>query len=320
MSKDLPAALAEENKGLDALLDSLEMGPEVPSPEVPAPAPEAPVATPTAVETLEDDAQPLVKPDLEKQLERADHRYRTLEGMMKADRKRQAEIISELEQQLAAQRVAEAEAPLDVGALLTEEEAAQFGEEGIRVLEKLAGAIAVKEVSKKALEVEQQLRDMQKRVDHAEAATEGNTTWDLVEKINPGSKEINASDQGWFAFLETVDPVSGSLYRDIGQAAASVNDIQRLSQLIDTYRTAANLAKPAIPVKPNQAPVALKNNDGNRQLESDKRVYSQEEIREFYDHRARNIRKGMTANLTEEQILALEVDIDAALEDGRVRL
>ena len=162
---------------------------------------------------------------------------------------------------------------------------------------------------------------MQKRVDHAEAAGEGNTTWDLVEKLNPGSKEINAKDQGWFAFLTEVDPVSGSLYRDIGEAAAGVNDAQRLSELIDIYRLSANLVKPVIPVKPNQAPVAPLNNDGNNNVpESQARFYTQDEIREFYDNRARGLRTGITAGLTAEQVEALEADIDAALEEGRVTL
>lgn len=317
--QDLPTAVAEENAGLDALMDSLEKG-VVPSPEVPAIAPEVPVAPVAPVETPVDDPPTPAPTDLEKELAKSQQRFNTLEGMMKADRKRSVEIIDGLERQLAARVVAEVEAPLDIGSLLTEDEVGQFGEEGIAVLEKLAGAIADKAISKKSLEVEQKLAEMQRRVEQAEAAGSGNTTFDFVEKINPGAKDINEKDQGWFDFLETVDPVSGSRYLDIGNAAAKVNDVQRLSQLIDIYRLSANLAKPVIPVKPSQTPVVPKNDGNNPVPLAEKRSYSQDEVREFYDNRIRGLKKGITANLTSEQIEALELDIDAAMEEGRVIL
>jgi hypothetical protein len=315
---DVPKSVADADQELDALLEGLEKG-SVPDPEVPAPTPETPVTGQPKVETPVDDPPEPPKPGLEKQLEKAEQRYRTLEGMMKADRKRQAEIIEGLQEQLAAQKAAEVEAPLDVASILSEDEMAQFGEDGVRVLEKLAGAIAAKEVSKKALEVERRLNDMQKRVDHAEASSEGNTTWDLVEKINPGAKQINASDHGWFAFLEEPDPVSGTSYRDIGQAAASVNDIQRLSELIDLYRESANLVKPVIPVKPSQNVHVAPPNDGNSP-QSAKREYTQDEVRDFYHARALGKESPMTKGLNADQLQALEADIDAAMEEGRIKL
>jgi GTPase SAR1 family protein len=317
MSKDLPNAIADNDKQLDELLLQLEKG-EVPVPEVAA-TPENP--TPEAkVDTPEDDPKPKAKPDLETELGKAQARYKTLQGMMTADANRSKDIIEELKEQLAANRVAQVEAPLDVSTILTQDEVDTFGEEGVKVLEKLAGAIATKEISKATLEVEQKLEAMRKRVEQAEATTGGNTTWDRVEKINPGALEINKSDQGWFEFLETADPVSGRLYRDLGEAAANVDDLQRLSELIDIYRLSANLAKPAIPVKPAQTATKVPTNDGNRQRASEKRTYSQEEVREFYDHRARGIGKGITANLNAKQLEALEADIDAAMEEGRVTL
>jgi hypothetical protein len=318
MSKDVPNAIAENDKELDALLEKLEKGPEVPSPEAP-PATEGLQAPEIKVDTPVDNPPSTVTPDLADKLEKAEQRYKTLQGMMTANDHRNREIIEGLKEQVEANRVAQVEAPLDVSSILTEEEAAEFGENGVIVLEKLAGAIAAKEISKASLEVEQKLEAMRMRVEQAEAASTGNTTWDLVERINPGAMEINATDPGWFAFLDTADPISGRLYRELGQAASQVNDIQRLSELIDAYRLSANLAKPSIPVKPNQASSAPQN-DGNRQPQSDKRTYSQDEVREFYDHRARGVRKGITANLNAEQLTALEADIDAAMEEGRVKL
>jgi len=317
MSKDLPKSVADADKELEALLDSLETG-EVPSPEVPAPTPEAQADPQAAVDTPVDDPVP-AKPDLESQLEKSNARYKTLQGMMTANAERSREIIEGLKEQVAANKAAQVEAPLDVDSILSEEEKAEFGEKGVAVLQKLASAIATKEISKASLEVDRRLKEMQVRVDQAEANTEGNTTWDLVERINPGAKAINKNDPGWFEFLATADPVSGRLYRELGEAAANVNDVQRLSGLIDAYRASANLVKPKIPVKPAQAPPAP-SNDGNRQPGSEKRIYSQDEIREFYDNRARGIRKGITANLNAEQLETLEVDIDAAIEDGRVKL
>jgi hypothetical protein len=316
--KDLPKSVADNDRDMEALLEQLEKG-AVPAPEAPAPTAEAPLVPEPVVETKVDD--PLIPNDrnLEIRLEKSEARYNTLKGMMTANATRSKEIIDGLTDQVAANKVAQVEAPLDIGSLLTEAEQAEFGESGVVVLEKIARAIASKEISKASLDVEQKLEAMRKRVDQAEASSEGNTTWDLVEKINPGSKLINKNDEGWFEFLDGVDAVSGRPYRNLAEAASQANDIQRLSELIDAYRLSANVAKPKVSVKPSQTPPAP-NNDGNRQQESEKRKYSQEEVREFYDHRARGIRKGITAKMNAEQIEALEVDIDAAMEEGMVIL
>lgn len=316
---DVPNAIAENDAELDKLMDQLEKGLAVPDPEVPAP-PESQELPEANVDTLEDNENPKVDMELKQELEKSQARYKTLQGMMTADAQRSREIIERLEEQVAADKAAQVETPLDINSILTLEEIETFGEGGVKVLEKLAGAIATKEISKATLKVEQKLEAMRKRVEMAEAASTGNTTWDLVERINPGAMAINATDPGWFAFLDTADPISGRLYRELGHAASQVNDIQRLSELIDVYRLSANLAKPGIPVKPNQAPTSVSTNDGNRQPKSEKRVYSQDEIREFYDNRARGIQKGITAKLDAKQLFALEADIDAAIEEGRVKL
>ncbi len=317
---NLPTALVEADQEMEDLMAQLEKG-QVPDLEVSTVQEEEPIEEPV-IETPVDDPQPNVDENLKMELERANQRYRTLEGMMKANAARSREIIAELKEQVAASKKAEVETPLDIDTILTEDEKAEFGESGVKVLEKLAGAIAAREIERKSMEVEQRLLDMQQRVEQAEASASGHTTWDLVERINPGAKAINESDVGWFAFLSEVDPLSGSLYRDIGEAAAKVNDIQRLSELIDTYRRSANLAKPKIPVKPSQARPGptVPTNDGSRPPKSDKRVYSQEEIREFYDSQARGRKSEMTKGLDAAGIKALEADIDAAIEEGRVIL
>lgn len=319
MSKDLPTAIADSDEALDKLLAELEKG-EVPSPEVPATATEEAPAAVATIETPVDDSAPKPGEDLAKQLERANQRFKTLEGMMKADRKRSVEIVEKLTGQLEENRVAQIQKPLDVGSILSEEEMAEFGENGVRVLEKLAGAIANNKIEKATLEVEQKLEAMRKRVDQAEASAEGNTTWDLVERINPGAKAINDKDVGWFEFLTQADPISGILFRDLGEAAANVGDTQRLSDLIDQYREYANLAKPVVPVKPAQAPTAPDNDGNNRSTVIEKRIYTQDEIREFYDNMARGVSQGITKNLDAAGLKALEDDIDSAIGDGRVKL
>jgi hypothetical protein len=316
---DVPKSIADNDQQLDKLMEALEKGSEVPTPEASAPTPGSPAPQAPVTDTPADSRPAPKLEDLQKQLDTAEQRYKTLQGMMTANDQRNREIIDGLKEQVEANKLAQVEAPLDVEALLTEEEMATFGEDGVKVLEKLAGAIAAKEISRASLEVEQKLEAMRQRVEQTEATATGNTTWDLVERINPGAKSINATDPGWFAFLDTADPVSGRLYRELGQAAASVNDIQRLSELIDVYRLGANLAKPQIPVKPNQAGPAP-HVDGNRQPQVEKRIYTQDEVREFYANRALGRLDGITRGLNAEQLVALEADIDAAMEEGRVKL
>ena len=321
MSGDVPNAIAENDKELDALMDLLEKG-EVPAPEATATQEATEVTPPVApvIDTVEDDPAP-PKPKLDEELVKADQRFKTLEGMMKANQRRSAEIIDELKEKLETQRVAQVETPLDVNSILNEDELAQFGESGIGVLEKLARAIATREIEKASIGVEQKLEEMRKRVDTAEASAEGTGTWDHVEAINPGSKAINASDAGWFTFLASVDPVSGREYRELGEAAADVGDYMRLSMLIDTYRTSANIAKPAPSVKPPQTRTPPPN-DGNRQSQTaDTTVYTQDEIKDFY--LAQALGKLYTfrgKSLNAEQMKKLEADIDTAMEEARIQL
>jgi hypothetical protein len=320
MSKDLPSAVLKDNEDLDALMDLLEKG-EVPAPEANAPqeVPEIKPVVEAGIETppvVDDPVTPTPKTDED----RADHRYKTLEGMMRANDRRSAEIISGLRDQLETQRVARVETPLDVDAILNETELAEFGEGGIAVLQKLAGAIATKEIEKASLAVDQKLDAMRRRVDLAEASAEGTGTWDHVEAINPGAKAINGSDAGWFAFLTTVDPVSGREYRELGEAAAGVNDYQRLSMLIDTYRESANLAKPVPSVKPPQTRTALKT-DGNDTPPVNAIVYTQDEVRDFYMARALGKPFTLRGKLQKADTLdALEADIETAMEEGRIKI
>jgi hypothetical protein len=321
MSGDVPNAIAENDKELDALMDMLEKG------ENPALEAEAtqkvnevtpPVATGIETPPVVDDSIPPT-PKLNDELEKADHRYKTLEGMMRANARRQAEIIEGLTEKLEAQRVAQVETPLDVNSILSEDELAQFGESGIGVLEKLARAITTREIEKASIGVEQKLEDMRRRVETAEASAEGTGTWDHVEAINPGAKAINASDSGWFTFLTTIDPISGREYRELGEAAAGVSDYQRLSMLIDTYRTSANLAKPAPSAKPPQTRTTPPNDGNRRTTKADDIVYTQDEIRDFFMARALGKSYSFRGDsLNVKQMDKLESAIDTAMEEGRI--
>lgn len=311
---DLPSAVADNDKELEALLESLETGAPL-APEAPAMQTEEVEEVVEQVDTLAD-SPPAVDPALTEQLEKSEQRYQTLQGMMRADAKRQQDIIEELKEQVAANKVAEVEAPLDVSAILSEDEQAEFGEAGVKVLEKLAQAIAAKEISKATLEVEHRLDEMRKRVDEAEANASGHTLWDQVEKANPGAKAINESDPGWYDFLDQVDPMSGRANRELGEAAAQAGDVFRLSQLIDAYRNSANMVKPkAAPgVKPNQSQAPTPSQDGNKRTPT-ATIYTQDDIRDFYQGCALG-----NLGLSAEQIAAKEADIDAAMEEGRVKL
>jgi len=310
---DVPSAVLTEDAELDALIEELEKG-APPAPEAVSAEPEGlPEATPQG--DTGKDGEGLDEGNLKVELERAKHRYATLQGMMKADATRQTQIIEELREQVRQNQAAQVDTPIDVSQILTEDERQELGEAGVEGLRKLAAAIAAKEVSKAKMEVDAAMEEMRKRVAAAEASAGGNTIWDKVDQINPGAKQINSSDVGWFAFLQQIDPVSGIPYRDLGEAAASIGDIQRLSGLIDLYRRYADL-KPKVAAKPDQVRAAP-TIDGKGQSTGQPKIYTQDEVRAFYDARARGINyKG----LGKKQLDALEADIDAAMEEGRIRL
>lgn len=305
---DVPNAVLEQDEELNKLLESLETGEE--SEEEAAEEVEEEVEE--VVETVEDDPNDLENQRLKDELEKANQRYSTLQGMMRADQQRTREIISELERKVGEAQRVELEKPLNVGEILTEDELAEFGEAGVATLQKLAGAIAAREIARAKAEVDAKMAELMAKVDQAQASAEGRTIWDSVERINPGSKAINAGDQEWFAFLEETDPISRRTYRELGQAAASVGDVQRLSDLVDFYRKRTGKVKAKPVAKPAPGRPSAQN-DGRQQTQ--KRIWTQDEAKKFYEDVARG-----TSRMSPEQVAAVEADLEAAMEEGRFKL
>lgn len=314
MPNDIPKAIADEDAELDALLTRLETGPPPAAPEVPA-VKEEEVVKPAVSDTLVDVPLEATPAPQGEEFQKMQQKYSTLQGMMKAESNRTNQIIGDLQEQLKEQKQTQTEAPLDVSKILSEDELAQFGDDGVAVITKMAEAIAAREIARARQDVEGRLADLQNKVDQNASTATGNTLWDQIEQANPGAKAINDTDPGWFTFLDLTDSMSGRTYRELGEAAANVGDVNRLSQLIDAYRKHTGATKPpAPPVKPVQAPtVAPLNNDGERQPEQ--KVYKESEIRAFYD----GITRGKSG-LTAEQAQVEEDDIDAAIEEGRVQM
>ncbi len=144
----------------------------------------------------------------------------------------------------------------------------------------------------------------------------GRELWERVDQLSPGAKSHNdADDSGWVEFLNGVDPVSGRLRKDLGNAAVDVGDVGRLALLHDEYLKASGQAKKAQDDKPDKSRELRP--DGSRAepgvASGEKPTLRGAEVEQFYKDLAKGKYEGKP-ELAEK----MEALIMTAVQEGRV--
>jgi len=147
------------------------------------------------------------------------------------------------------------------------------------------------------------------------ASQTGRELWERVDQLSPGAKLRNDSDDsGWVEFLNGIDPISGRLRKDLGNAAVDVGDVGRLALLHDEYLKASGQDK-----KPDEKP------DRSRELRpngsraepgvssGEKPTLRNSEVEQFYKDLAKGKYEGKP-----EVAEKMEALIMAAVQEGRV--
>lgn len=240
-----------------------------------------------------------------------EQKYRTLQGMFNAEMNRlkgalaeKDNRISELQNEISESETANEE-PVEFG---TEDDRANFGSDFVDLVERGVAARTsqyqdeIKQLKAQVAQMGSQLNQAGQNAEVGRRAVFLNE----LDQMYPEWRQLN-SDKGFLAWLKEPDPVSGIVRNDLLQ---KYNSDMNSYQVINIFRAyggnpsyqqrTPNLARQVSPSRgrPTQAP-------------NGKPVYTEAQIKDFYDGVRRHY-------YTDEQADAIEKDIELAYAEGRI--
>ena len=341
------AALAAEAEANEAL-EALSQGDEADEEAVDAPTSPEPDAIPDTVPPVEPDPveveeeepeapaeEPVVEETVSEEaarLQKAEQRYKTLQGKYNAEtRKLRDETLmlqgrlQALESQppapLAPAAPQAPEAPLGPPQTryLKPEEAEEYAPEVLDIQARVAKGVAEDLLAERLGDVKAERAALEARLAQLErqnSANAGASLWDRVEQAFPGAKEINESDPLWPEFLNTVEPLSGLRYRDIGASAIDSGDIGRVVTLMSLYSEGGAARESAAgddtPTSPAAKPRAVRGVGSVTKAKPIPKITAAH-VRSFYEDVARGRYEGR-----DKARDAREKEIELAASEGRI--
>lgn len=267
--------------------------------------------------------------ELKALLKKADQRHSTLMGKYNAEVPRFAsEVkelraqIAELTEQLARKQEPEPQTQLKAPAV-TQEDVDTFGDDMIDLIKRVASQVVqtadiAPRAEIEALRVQnQELREQLTGVSETQHVTSQQQVLSQLTQMVPDWQEVNAS-QGWLEWLAVVDPISGTNRQAHLDDANQKLDAGRLAALFNAYKAEAGMVSqtPTRTVRPEVqrqvTPGKSKGASTNTTSSLDNKVWTSQEIGEFYD----NVRAGRVDG---DAAIKTEAAIDLAMIQGRVR-
>ena len=197
---------------------------------------------------------------------------------------------------------------------ISEEEANELGEDVLNLQQRVIKGTIEEELERGRIKeivedlvnkkVPTQTQQVTSTVDYA-------SFWNNVEHFYPGAREINSSDQGWFAFLELYDSRSGLKNRDVGADAINNGDVASLVDLLTAYKPIGSAANNSVTqtVKPETTAHA-------RQVElPEQPTFTKAGVELFFKDVADGKFKGAKGRKEAEEI---EAQIMEAAQNGRI--
>jgi len=282
------------------------------APETPEPPADQPKETPPADPQKGIEPEPpkpsddsSTPPD-NKQDDGLEHRYKVLQGKynsevprLAAENKELKASLKAIEEQLDMLKAEKAREPL-----VKPEEIEEYGEG----LVDLARRIAQEELSKKDVLISK----LQAKLDGLEQVTNKSVQEDFFEALGrmvPNWNAIN-DDARFHAWLDDVDELTGTRRQDLLATAERDRDAKRVAKFFQAFE------------KTSQKQVANANSALESQVSPDsvrtpnappaKKIWTRAEIKDFYD----KVRRG---DVSDEEMVVIESDIQAATLEGRVR-
>lgn len=278
--------------------------PPAPEPQQ-APAP-APVATP---------AQPPATPEAT-----WEQRYRTLQGMERANAERfrqrenqLAQQVNDLTQQLEALR--KPTQPPAPASDVTAKDAEVFGSDLVDMVQRVVNSTfghMAQQFDARLTAMEQHLQGTHNAV----AQTADQVFADRLAALVPDYEAINVN-QGFLDWLADVDPVYGVPRQAALTSAAEARDVNRVAAVFNAFK--ATLTPPVPTPAPTPAStldrqVAPRTSAAAPTTPSAKPVFSAAEVNAFYQDVRRGVYRGR-----EDEALQREAAFNEALAEGRIR-
>jgi hypothetical protein len=301
----LPKAVREAADKADAIHNQLSGKTEGnPAPEQPqqtaeaAPAAEAPPAEQAVQQP------PAPQPDS------WEHKYRVLSNKYSAEVPRYAQEVRELKEKLREAEAKQAAAPaMNVPADLTPDKIVeQYGEDFANAVASVAARMAEERIGKFRDEFAPKVDTA---VNHA-AVTGRQAFMQQLTNAVPDWATIDQED-GFTAYLDEVDEMTGRTRREFFAEADRNNDAMRIVKFFTNYRersapkTALKQQVASNAVEYALSPSSVRTNE----VPAGKKVWSQPEIRKFYN----DARRG---TYSPEEFKRIESDIFAAQVEGRL--
>lgn len=249
-------------------------------------------------------------------------KYKTLQGMYNADVPRMKKQNEQLEAQLAqyAEQVKQLRESIaqheEEKKYITDEDSEVFGADVVDLAQRAAKEEASR-YSREAATMRNEVEELKAELGRVRDVSFQNTQQQYLTRLTelvPDWEKQN-TDQGFLDWLNERDPFAGGVRKQALDEAYGSLDARRTADIFLAYRQATGAGRPRVskaetelrkqvaPTGRASAPAATDNS---------KRVFTQQEIGDFYDRLRRH-------EFTAEQAAALEGQIDQAVAEGRVR-
>lgn len=266
--------------------------------------------------------------------EPADPRYRVLQGKYNTEVRELRGQVNDLmamnRQLLTAMQARPAAAPLTpppvpktareraLAAGFSEKEIEEYGEDVISMMVRTAENIAGPQVAQLRQENARLASTVQNTVQTVSRSA-ADRFWDDLADLVPEWAEINAS-QEWLDWLQQPDIFSGRTRNDGLQSAFAEHNARRVAGIFDAFKAEDARARstagggqhldPATLIAPGQTAAGTPAPAGNDPAAT--RIWSEEEVRQFYSAVRRGRIKG-------DEKARVEAEINEALRTGRIK-
>ena len=238
--------------------------------------------------------------------EQLEHRYKVLQGKYNSEvprlsheNKELKERLKQIEQQLTDLQNAQPVAPL-----VTQDEINEYGEGLIDV----ARRVAREELAQK----DREINALKAKLDSLEATTTKVVQEDFFTSLGnkvPDWVAIN-DDANFHKWLDEVDELTGARRQDLLAAAERERSADRVAKFFLAFKKATQkqVASSASALESQVTPSSVQTPN----TPPAKKVWTRGEIAQFYDR----VRRG---EVSDEEALSIESDIQAASIEGRIR-
>ena len=253
-------------------------------------------------------------------------RYKTLQGKFNAEVPRLSAQVQELTRQLAdtqskmADMAKRPEAKAPAKSLVTDKDIEAFGGDLVdlvkRQAQETAEQLAEERLSKLA-EENDNLRTHLTGVAERQVSNDRDMYFAKLAAQVPDYEELNV-DEGFLAWLEEADPLSGQARQEYLNTAFKGFDALRTAQLFNAYKATlapspASQAKAPSRNLQRQVTPSTSKVTGPTEPQPDTRIWKQSEITSFYADVTKGLYKGNAAEQAK-----IEAEIDRAVAEGRV--